>query len=128
MPSVVFAGAFNGGAEICFGSRWMDACVWQYLESTHWWLFLRPVWGMAGDEAQEGISMKLKWFLNEGEYEAFYDGHWGFVRPEPRQDPTQYRAYDGRFPRTEFGVGFLGVFPTLYQAASAIETAWGMQS
>jgi hypothetical protein len=72
--------------------------------------------------------MTLHWFLNEGEYEAYYKGHWGFVKPEPRQDPHQYRAYDGRFPRTEFGTGFLGVFATLTQAAQAIEAVWGIQS
>jgi hypothetical protein len=68
--------------------------------------------------------MKLKWLENHGEYEASHAGHWGFV--EPRAD--RYWAYDGRFPRTEFGTGFLGTFATLYQAAIAIESAWGLHS
>jgi hypothetical protein len=68
--------------------------------------------------------VKLNWLLIDGEYEAFYNGHWGFVHPEQ----SRYRAYDGRFPRNAFGTGFLGTFATLYQAALAVETAWGLHS
>ena len=77
---------------------------------------------------KERGSVKLKWILNEDEYEVFHNGHWGFVRPERLRDPNMYRAYDGRFPRSEFGTGFLGIFATLDQAAVAVETAWGLRT
>lgn len=61
----------------------------------------------------------MTWTRNHDEYETCIDGHWGFVEPSA----GQWLAFDGRFPRTEFGKGFLGVFATAKQAMKAVELA-----
>jgi len=72
---------------------------------------------------QKQAPLKVRWYKNDGAYEAHFNGSWGFVEPDGR---NWYRAYDGRFPRNEFGTGFLGLFATEFQAQQAIEKAWGV--
>ena len=62
---------------------------------------------------------------NDGVLECCHAGTWGFVEP---YDKNWYKAFDGRYPRTEFGKGFLGLFATQQQAIDAIETAWGLKN
>ena len=76
------------------------------------------------EEGCDGEMSVLKWVENHGEYESFYKGYWGFVKPDP---PNWYRAFDARFSRAEFGTGFLGIFPTLDAAERAIEKRWGIE-
>lgn len=68
----------------------------------------------------------LSWLENHGEYECCFNGHWGFIEPDPpyRSDESpcryrRYRAFDARFPRTEFGKGFVGSFSTVDQQCIA---------